>query len=335
MTALEKYVRLESDGLWRAGSDAQRRDVTVSFGDATLVMSDHSGRPLSHWSLPALLRQNPQAHPAVYAPDEDASETLEIADELMIDAIEQVRAALGKTRPKPGKLRHLITAGFAALIVAIAVFWLPGALTRQTLAVVPMSKRVEIGATVLGHIQRETGTVCRHPAGVTAAGRLVTRLLGTGSNARIVVLPGLPQGAAALPGGIIALDRTLLEQADDPAIVAGYILSARSARFRVDPLEQILQSAGLRVTFRLLTTGDLPSEVLQAHAARVIAGEAARPDAATLRTAFAAAQVPVAPYNAVATVRGDTLAPDTVTQTALPLILRDDEWVSLQNICNT
>lgn len=334
MTALDKYVRLESDGLWRAGPDAQRRDVTVSFGDATLVIADHTGRPLSHWSLPALLRQNPQKRPAIYTPDEDASETLEIADDLMIDAIEQVRAALGKTRPTPGKLRHLITAGFAALILAIAVFWLPGALTRQTLAVVPMSKRVEIGATVLGHLQRETGTVCRHPAGVAAAGRLVTRLLGTGSNARIVVLPGLPQGAVALPGGIIALDRALLERAEDPAIVAGYVLAARSARFRVDPLEQILQAAGLRVTFRLLTTGELPTEVLQAHAMHIIAGASARPEAATLRMSFAAAQVPVAPYNAVATVRGDPVAPATPTDTALPLILRDDDWVSLQNICN-
>lgn len=335
MTALDKYVRLESDGLWRAGPDAQRRDVTVSFGDATLVISDRSGRPLSHWSLPALLRQNPQASPAIYTPDEDASETLEIADDLMVDAIEQVRAALGKTRPQPGKLRHLITAGLAVLVIGVAVFWLPGALTRQTLAIVPQSKRVEIGATVLGHIQRETGTVCRDPAGVAAAARLVTRLLGSaGTNTRIVVLPGLPQGAVALPGGIIALDRGVLEQADDPAVVAGYVLAARSARFRVDPLEQILQSAGLPVTFKLLTTGDIPTEVLQAHAARVIAGETARPEPATLRSTFAAAQVPVAPYNAVAATRGHMIAPETATDTPLPLILRDDDWVSLQNICN-
>ena len=50
MTALKEYARLESGGLWRADADAQRRDVIVSFGDATLVISDSAERALAHWS---------------------------------------------------------------------------------------------------------------------------------------------------------------------------------------------------------------------------------------------------------------------------------------------
>lgn len=59
MTALDKYVRLESGGLWRADANAQRRDVGISFGDATLVIADTAGRPVAHWSLPAITRLNP------------------------------------------------------------------------------------------------------------------------------------------------------------------------------------------------------------------------------------------------------------------------------------
>ena len=103
MTALDRYVRLESDALWRAAPDAQRRDVLIAFGDATLVISDQAGRPLAHWSLPALIRQNPDKNPAVYVPDEDGSELLEISDATMIDAIEEVRKALAKAQPHPGK----------------------------------------------------------------------------------------------------------------------------------------------------------------------------------------------------------------------------------------
>ena len=40
MTALSKYDRLEASGLWRPTPQDQRREVVVSIGDATLVISD-------------------------------------------------------------------------------------------------------------------------------------------------------------------------------------------------------------------------------------------------------------------------------------------------------
>ncbi|WP_296425226.1 hypothetical protein [Yoonia sp.] len=338
MTALDRYVRLESDGLWRADPDAQRRDVTVSFGDATLVIADRAGRPLAHWSLPAVQRRNPGENPAIYTPDADAAETLEIADDLMIDAIEEVRGALDRARPKPGILRHLITTSLTVTILALTVFWLPGALTRQTLAVVPLSKRTEIGAAILGHLQRETGPACREPSGIAAATQLVRRLIGPDTRTRLVVLPKLAQGAVALPGEIIALDRALLEQTDDPAVAAGYIILAQTARAQMDPLEQVLHQAGLGVTFRLLTTGNIPPEILQANAQGIIAGATTLPNASALRAAFIQAALPSAPYDAMSAARGDgaTLVANTAEQAPqTPLILSDDDWVSLQNICNS
>jgi hypothetical protein len=40
MTALKKYQKLESSGLWRDAADAQRREVVVAFGEASLILSD-------------------------------------------------------------------------------------------------------------------------------------------------------------------------------------------------------------------------------------------------------------------------------------------------------
>ncbi|WP_411892233.1 hypothetical protein [Yoonia sp. SDW83-1] len=331
MTALDKYVRLESGGLWRAGPDEQRRDVVVSFGDATLVISDKAGRPLTHWSLPAVTRQNPDEQPAIYTPDEDASEAVEIADEMMIDAIEQVRAALDKERPKPGKLRHWMTGGLIVVTLLLAIFWLPGALTRQTLAVVPLPKRTEIGATMLGHMQVETGVACREPSAVEAAGRLAERLFGHKTLTQIVVVPELAQGAVAIPGELIVLDHGVLQGTDDPAVAAGYVLVAHAARIKTDPLEQVLRQAGLGTTFRLLTTGEIPSEILQANAATIVATPWAEVDDNSLRPVFAAAQVPNAPYAAV--IDAD-LSPDPLAGQVLPPILDDADWISLQNICN-
>ncbi|MBL4558023.1 MAG: hypothetical protein JKP98_15845 [Rhodobacteraceae bacterium] len=96
MTALEQYERLEAEGLWRPAADAQRREVLVSFGSASLVIADRNDVALAHWSLPALTRLNPGKRPALYAPGGEAAETLEIADATMVDAVETVRRALAR-----------------------------------------------------------------------------------------------------------------------------------------------------------------------------------------------------------------------------------------------
>ena len=107
MTALSEYARLETTGLWRETPDSQRREVVVSLGDATLVISTMTDSALSHWSLPAVHRLNPGKRPALYAPDAEADELLEISEPQMIEAIETLRRAIDRTRPKPGRLRWL------------------------------------------------------------------------------------------------------------------------------------------------------------------------------------------------------------------------------------
>lgn len=337
MTALDKYQRLESGGIWHASAEAQRRDVVISFGDATLVIADKAGRPLAHWSLPAIVRRNPDKQPAIYAPDIDGDELVEISDELMINAIEEVRDALAKSRPKPGKLRHWISGAVAVLTIALAIFWLPGALTRQTLAVVPFPKRVEIGATMLGYLQAETGALCSDPRANDAAKKLAARLFGPQTTTQIVIVPDLAAGALALPGDLIVVDYALLRASDDPAAAAGFILGSRAALTHMDPLEELLRNAGLGVTFRLLTTGDIPADILQGRAQALIAESAQDAPAHLLRDALAAAQVPQAPFLAVADARTGTmpdLGSDPLANADVPAFLTDSDWVSLQNICD-
>ena len=75
MTALREYQRLECPGLWREMPEAQRRDVIVTFGDATIVLRESpSERALTHWSLPAVVRLNPGRMPALFAPGPGAAE---------------------------------------------------------------------------------------------------------------------------------------------------------------------------------------------------------------------------------------------------------------------
>ena len=101
MTALKKYERLESLGLWRESISEQRREVIVSFGAASLVLSDANGKPLAHWSLAAVRTLNSGEMPTVYSPDRNSGELLEIEDEAMIDAIFEVRKSIRRIGPKP------------------------------------------------------------------------------------------------------------------------------------------------------------------------------------------------------------------------------------------
>ena len=54
MTALDKYQRIEALGLWRNDNASQRKDVFISIGETTLLISDMQERPLAHWSLAAI-----------------------------------------------------------------------------------------------------------------------------------------------------------------------------------------------------------------------------------------------------------------------------------------
>ena len=79
MTALKTYERLECTGLWRLDRETQRREVVVSFGQASLVLTNIQNKPLTHWSLAAIEMHKGEAGQTILKPGEDSNETLEIS----------------------------------------------------------------------------------------------------------------------------------------------------------------------------------------------------------------------------------------------------------------
>lgn len=302
MTALPEYQRLESSGLWREVPDGQKREVLVTFGDATLVISDpRSERPLSHWSLPAVVRRTSAgAFPAVFAPGEDSGESLEIDDRDMVAAIGKVHHLIAARRPHPGRLRLTLAAGVAAALAALGLFWLPDALIRHTAAVLPPAKRAEIGQEVLRDLTRVTGRPCETPEGRAALDRLSGAISGA-EHLSVVILPDSPVPARVLPGGLMAVSGAALASANGPDGLARLISAEAASADRGDALPGALRHAGLGATLRLLTTGDLPEDALAGYAERLLSRgtEGALPEG----------DVPPSP-------------------------LTDTQWVAIQNICN-
>ncbi len=333
MTALDKYQRLECGGLWRAAPDAQRRDVTVSFGEATLVLADpRTEVPLSHWSLPAIARLNPGEMPALFSPDTGESETLEIDDSDMIAALETVHEVLERRRPHPGRLRGGIVAGVLLAVTALGIFWLPGAMARHAAAVLPATTRAAIGQEALHELARLTGSPCSTPLGQRAETALASRLKPAGVSQIVVVREGV-ELALALPGGIIVLNRTLVEKAPDGETAAGFALVEATRARLADPLVRLLDYAGPLATARLLATGALPRHTIDGYAERLLVHAPAPLSADRLVPAFRAMNLSLHAY---ATARQDSAldAMDPFAGRSPQPALADRDWVSLEAICS-
>ena len=51
MTAIKKYQILESKGLWIEKKGTSPKEVIVSFGKSSIIISDNNAIPLGHWNF--------------------------------------------------------------------------------------------------------------------------------------------------------------------------------------------------------------------------------------------------------------------------------------------
>lgn len=335
MTALLEFERLESTGLWYAAPGAQRQDVILSLGEASLTVYDHRETPLAHWSLAALYRVNPGRRPAIYAPGPDAPERLEIEDDTMVKAVERVRRAVERGRPHPGRLRLRLVLAAAFALLLFVLFWLPGALVRYTAAIVPEGGRAAISADLLDRVQRVAGRPCETTPGRDALSALVQRLAPEGPG-RLVVLAGGLSETAHLPDGTVLINRAIVEDHETPEIAAGFILAEAERIGKRDPFLEFLEQAGLGATLRLMTSGRMAAETLDAHAEALLTADPAPVPAGRLLPRFGRAGVSATPYAYALDITGESskalIEGDPARGTPRP-VLNDDDWVALQGIC--
>lgn len=336
MTALTKYQRLEATGLWRGSPTEQRREVVVSIGDATLVITDNKDQALTHWSLAAVERENPGQRPAIFFPDGDPGETLELAPEEdeMIRAIEKLRLAVSRARPHPGRLRFVSVLVSCLAVAAVALLWLPGAMQRHALSVVPEISRQAIGEDLLTRITRVAGPVCD----TTGTQAVLNRLASRTSVRRIAVMPAGVQDSLALPGGLVLLNRAVIEDFEDPDVAAGYVLAERVRAGLQDPLAGLLAHGGVTSSFRLLTSGVLSPDTLDKYAQSVlIATPSPAPDPDVL-AAFQQAGISSTPYAYARDITGEStlglIEADPMSGQQSRPTLSDRDWLVLQTICD-
>lgn len=334
-TALTQYQRLESLGLWRETADAQRREVVVSFGAASLVLSDFNGTPLTHWSLAAVNTGTSGQLPVIYTPDRGGGETLEIDDAQMVDAISRVRAAMRRAGPHPGRLRWIITAALLVVFAALLLFWLPGVSAKYAARVLPEAKAEEIGEDLMMQAARLTGQPCEAPGATHALSIFERWLMPGGGRIHVVDLGG--RYSAHLPDGQVLVNRLLIEEHAGPEVAAGFVLLELARMQQADPMVGLFRHIGTRGTLAFLASGTLNREALGAFARARLTDTPARPDDALLLAEFARVGLTT---SAFAMELGGTgvsvqalIEGDPVKGSYRPGI-EDGDWIALQGICN-
>lgn len=336
MTALKEYDRLEATALWRPARDEQRREVVLSLGDLTLLITDLQDRVLAHWSLPGMRRVNPGRTPAIFHPRGNPGETLEIDAGTMVEALDRILGQIDRESPHPGRLRRLLLTGTAVVAAVFAFGVLPGLLRNHALRIVPAATVNATGERLLTRIRKSTGATCANPAGVAVLGQLSHALLGdTGAPRRLLVVSEAVPAILSLPGGITLINRDLIEAQDNPDILTGYLLADHVGQSEMPPMQALLEDAGLLATLRLLSTGNLPDSVLEQHARTLLSSPRSWPGPAPLAAEFSARQVPLAPFvQALGRAAPEGYATLSDSATAAPL-LPDADWLRLQTICDT
>ncbi|WP_378943984.1 hypothetical protein [Paracoccus sp. R86501] len=338
MTALTEFRRLEAQGSWKESPTAEPREVVVSIGEATLTLMDpRSDRPLSHWSLPAVVRLNPGKLPARYTPTSDTpDETVEIDDQLMVDGIERVQTAIARHRVKPGRLRGVLTGLVLLGLAGAFVMWLPDALVRHAAKIAPPAQLRTIGKAVLADLEQGTGPICHRNSGQQVLNWITPRLLDR--KALVQVVPGPLNGALRLPGDMYLLGSDLLVSTTGPEAAAGHLIAAEIAQDEHQVTLQALEYAGAIASLRLMTLGTLPRNALVGYGEQLLDQPLIRPDVTALPAAFKEHDLLTEPYARSIDPTGASVLPlidnDPMRgATGVRPLLTDEQWLALQQIC--
>ncbi|MCB1352361.1 MAG: hypothetical protein KDK03_06465 [Rhodobacteraceae bacterium] len=343
MTALDRYVRLETTGIWRESSDAPPKEVLVTFGMSTITLTDSSEAPLGHWALAGIQVIGQDGDATLYAMNTEGDETIAIRDTMMISAIAEVsRGEITPGQPAAGTRRrppYLMLSVIALLMIGIASVG-PGTIRSQAIRMVPAEQASEFGDRMLISLMETGGGICGGVAGNRALDRIAARLAPTDGQALRLRVLGLPDGApvATLPGRTILLDRATIAEADGPEEVAGWV----EIGLERSPVERLMETVGPAQNLRYVLTGEIGATAL-AHAADAALTPPTPAEVAEAIARLARLGIDPAPFEA-ALARRDLL-PRTGTEDApaftpaaartrgsKPLLPKQD-WSALKAVC--
>lgn len=369
VTALDRYAKLEAIGQYFDAHEDSPREVVISFGERSLIIMSLDDHPLAHWPLASLrANANPAQLPIKIAPDGVNDERLLLDDPEMSTAIAEVCPDLYRSRSRSARRLPLRAIAGAMVLAGLSVFaFLAWPLLPGSLADLMTPKREAALGTALAarmpHMIEPAAppALCIGEDGTAALHALAKRLQSASGSSLPLIFSVLDHPAAdalLLPGGHVILFRGLLGAARTPEELAAILAHAAGHAERRDPINLVLDEAGLITTARMLF-GNVTGSTVTGEAARILLdtpfapGTEADADmvgfdalaAAGLSTMAKARfaerlsrQEPPSPYSkrhpwTLQRAKAAASA-DTVGDAPFTPALRDRDWITLGNICD-
>ena len=153
----------------------------------------------------------------------------------------------------------------------------------------------------------------------------------------IFIVPDGIKTTINLPGNILLANRNLVEDFEDPDVLAGYLV-VESYDQTYNPIEELLQNISLISTFRLLTTGLIKDETLGNYADHLVTKPQEIVKSSEIIKAFNDTNLSLLPFAKAIDITGEgsleLIEAYEIKNSPVETSLPDANWVSLQNICN-
>ena len=156
---------------------------------------------------------------------------------------------------------------------------------------------------------------------------------------QIFIVPDGIKTTKNLPGNILLANRNLVEDFEDPDVLAGYLVVEKLRSETYNPIEELLQNISLISTFRLLTTGLITDDTLMDYADYLVTKPEEIVQSSEIIKAFNDTNLSLLPFAKAIDITGEgsleLIEAFEIRNSPVETSLPDSNWVSLQNICNS
>lgn len=259
MTALDEFDRLEALANWQARPNEPVVEVLVTLGEATLTISDLSGeqdKPLTHWSLGALMRTAQDENHTTYG-IEGSDETLIVADEMLKTALDRVLPKPMATPVTGHKRPRFFWPAIILILASAAYFGMPDFIDRLAYRMIPPERAALLADEMIPMIEERTGPACASPAGLKALEVLSARLQPA-SKVKLHVHDLGDASVISLPGDKVVIDQRIMELSSSPEEIAAWAAIGIAGIAQSPAITGLFQNDGLLDGLKFLATGNLP-----------------------------------------------------------------------------